>query len=176
MLLDATGQLRTVIACASCLDRSITIVTAPPPVFTTVESDDADVKKVLRCLAKHFRNVGLAYQASSEDPDFRGGRAAFEQAADLADAWAEERAARKPDDTTDSPIVMRGWVCKACRAWNGDEKERRETCRVCAGPRTVGTDVSHVDEPEPCGKAAPFDGHLYCTNTSCHVGKHSWER
>ncbi len=143
-LLTADGRLRTVLACRSCIDRAITIVTAPPPVFTTVESDDADVKKVLRGLAKHLRLVGKAYVASSSDPDFRHGLDAFDRAADIADAWADERAARKPDATNDSPIVMQGWVCKTCRAWNGDEKERRETCRVCAGPRTVGSDVSHV--------------------------------
>jgi len=33
MLLDAAGQLRTVIACASCLERSIVIVAPPPPTF-----------------------------------------------------------------------------------------------------------------------------------------------
>jgi len=142
--LDAAGQLRAVLACKSCLDRAITIVTAPPPTFTLVESDDTDVKKVLRGLAKHLRNMGKAYEASSPDPEFKAGRDAFERAADFADAWASERAARNPDNTSDSPILMQGWVCKTCAAWNSDEKERRETCRVCAGPRTVGSDVSHV--------------------------------
>ena len=119
-------------------------MTAPPPTFTLVESDDTDVKKVLRGLAKHLRNMGKAYEASSPDPEFKAGRDAFERAADFADAWASERAARNPDNTSDSPILMQGWVCKTCAAWNSDEKERRETCRVCAGPRTVGSDVSHV--------------------------------
>jgi hypothetical protein len=146
MLLDAAGQLRTVLACRSCIDRAITLVTPPPPVFTTVDSDDADVKKVLRGLAKHLRRIGKTKTEASngyvQDMTWRDG---LEQAADFADAWADERAARKPDATNDAPIVMQGWVCKTCRAWNGDEKERRETCRVCAGPRTVGSDVSHVD-------------------------------
>jgi hypothetical protein len=147
-LLDAAGQLRTVIACAACIDRSITIVASPPPTFTLVESDDSDVKKVLRGLAKHLRNIGRAYQASSSDPAFKHGRAALDRAADFAEAWADERAARRPDSTNDAPIVMAGWVCKLCKTWNGDEKERRETCRVCAGPRAVENNVSHVDAPE----------------------------
>ena len=141
MLLDAAGQLRTVIACASCHERAITIVAMPPPTFTLVDSDDTDVKKVLRGLAKHLRNLAKVSHTDGGTLLYRDG---LEQAADFADAWASERAARNPDDTSDSPIVMQGWVCKTCKAWNGDEKERRETCRVCAGPRAVENNVSHV--------------------------------
>jgi hypothetical protein len=144
-LLDAAGQLRTVIACASCIDRSITLVTSPPPTFKLVDSDDSDVKKVLRGLAKHLRSVAELGALTTDHMCLRDG---LEQAADFADAWADERAARKPDATSDAPIVMQGWVCKTCRAWNGDEKEeRRETCRVCAGPRVVESNVSHVVRP-----------------------------
>lgn len=158
MLLDAAGQLRTVIACASCLDRSITIVTSPPPTVTTIASDDSDVKKVLRGLAKHLRTIAKM-RNDTADQENAGScwRDGLEQAADFADAWADERAARKPDATNDAPIVMQGWVCKTCRAWNGDEKERRETCRVCAGPRTVGADVSHVAASAETNAQASLD-------------------
>jgi len=149
MLLDAAGQLRTVIACASCLERSIVIVAPPPPTFQLVESDDSDVKKVLRGLAKHLRQRAILTNAQTDGVPwlYRDG---LEQAADFAEAWASERAARKPDNglLSDAPIVMAGWVCKLCKTWNGDEKKRRSTCRVCAGPRAVENNVSHVDAPE----------------------------
>jgi len=147
LLLDSAGQLRTATACAACLERSIRLVALPPPTMTTIESDDSDVKKVLRGLAKHLRNMGKGRPfdaGGANHPCFRDG---LEQAADFAEAWADERAARKPDATNDAPIVMRGWVCKTCKSWNGDEKERRETCRVCAGPRAVESNVSHVVSP-----------------------------
>jgi hypothetical protein len=180
MLLDAAGQLRTVLACAGCLERSIRLVALPPPITTTIESDDSDVKKVLRGLAKRLRNTGKAYAASSPDPQFQYGRAAFDQAADIADAWADERAARMPDATNDAPIVMQGWVCKTCRAWNGDEKERRETCRVCAGPRTVGSDVSHVDEQMMCAvrvhdHANDPPRYKRCLLRAGHNADHKWD-
>jgi hypothetical protein len=156
LYVDAAGQTRTVIACAKCMARSLVLVTAPPALERTIESDDSDVHKVLRGLARHLRNlakVPRSVDVGDDPPLWRDGMV---QAADFADAWATERAARKPDES----IVMAGWVCKTCRAWNSDEKERRETCRVCSGARFVESDVSHIPQCkarfEVGGSVAPF--------------------
>jgi len=184
LLLDSAGQLRTATACAACLERSIRLVALPPPTTTTIESDDSDVKKVLRGLAKYIRMVAkLEYGQSTVILRGEGfdvdvieklselavlKRDGLEQAADFADAWADERAARKSDATNDAPIVMRGWVCKTCKSWNGDEKERRETCRVCAGPRAVENNVSHV--VAQCACESKTAGR--CDLREGHDGKH----
>jgi hypothetical protein len=31
--------------------------------------------------------------------------------------------------------LVPGWTCPACRAFNGDMKGKRTTCRACQGPR-----------------------------------------
>lgn len=35
-------------------------------------------------------------------------------------------------------IVFAGWTCPRCRIFNGEEKERRESCRHCDGARPTG--------------------------------------
>lgn len=32
-------------------------------------------------------------------------------------------------------MILPGWSCGACGAFNGEAKERRSTCRVCDGAR-----------------------------------------
>lgn len=108
-LLSATGELRTVIACATCAKRGALVIAPAPPTFTTVESDDADVVKVLRALAKQLRTFArmafiLDPTSKQQDALIELGEIAMlkrdglEQAADIAEAWAKERAARKAVD------------------------------------------------------------------------------
>ena len=47
----------------------------------------------------------------------------------LAVRWLEERARRR------SGILLPGWRCRACQAFNGAEKELLAACRCCGRPR-----------------------------------------
>ena len=101
--LTETGDIRTVIACSKCCARGVLIVAPSPPQFTTVESDDSDVVAVLRGLAKQFESYRAAYARD------KGQLLDAEQAvcdtwntcASIARAWANERAARKPAETSE---------------------------------------------------------------------------
>lgn len=176
-LIDAAGRLRAVIACASCRERAIVLVAMPPATVVERPSDDADVVKVLRGLARKLRGVARAdtlptaavFGSRLDGFDYSGllKRDGLEQAADIAEAWARERAARQPVDEPDESIVLAGWVCKTCRTWNSDEKEKRDMCRHCAGPRVVESNVSHAvacekgDANRRCALAGDHDGPCY---------------
>jgi hypothetical protein len=108
---NEAGVIRSVLACARCVARSVRLVTAPPATERTVQSDDSDVRAVLRGLARHLRGLGKAYAASSVDPAFAAGEEAFNRAADIADAWAKERAARSPESTETNDRTLPALVC-----------------------------------------------------------------
>jgi hypothetical protein len=31
--------------------------------------------------------------------------------------------------------ILPGWICKSCKAFNGDAKEKLQNCRACGGKR-----------------------------------------
>lgn len=90
MVLEA-GELRSALACASCMKRGI-VLTTPPLVPTltkaTLDDDERDIRVVLRKLARHFRGLSKA-QLDEEASD------AMNTAADVADAWAARPEVRR---------------------------------------------------------------------------------
>lgn len=122
------------------------------------QRDERDARVVFYCQEYTQRAlarllVKLEMRAGIEGPD------GWEECLDHDGAARVELArirptSPNPSDGSENPIVMNGWVCKTCATWNSDEKERRTTCRRCAGPRVVEANVSHAPSPphEPCSR------------------------
>ena len=45
-------------------------------------------------------------------------------------AWLRKRIAE-----LENAIVLTGWKCPACKGFNGEEKQRHDTCIYCPAPR-----------------------------------------
>ena len=98
--LTSEGEIKSVIACASCVSRGIVVIAPMAQVATTVPSDDADVVAVLRGLARQFESYRSAYARDKPELTDLEQRVCetWNTCADVARAWANERAARKPLD------------------------------------------------------------------------------
>jgi hypothetical protein len=106
------GQIRSVIACGSCARRSVAIAIAPLSSENVrkgvkLEADERNIRFVLRGLARHLRGIAKAMRnvlppEGSKETHFVPSRISderhadgLEQAADIANAWAENHAARQ---------------------------------------------------------------------------------
>jgi len=98
MLLVPGQGMQGIRACPKCVGNGITLVapSSMTPVTGSAKLDEAekDVRKVLRGLSKHL--MGLAKVSRLRDLRLEHLQAdAYERAADIAKAWADQPAARK---------------------------------------------------------------------------------
>lgn len=105
-LLAADGELHSVLMCVECSNRSIVLVTRPAGDPLGVKADltpqEVETREVLRALARHLLRMAKAYRAVLPGQlaiDGQLSHDAFrvvglETAADVAEAWAANPAAR----------------------------------------------------------------------------------
>lgn len=85
-------------ACQTCANSGVTVCpvrTFAAPVAERLDADEKDARVLLRALARKFRTLAKLQQADpGDDARTDGHRIGLNQAADVADAWAANPAAR----------------------------------------------------------------------------------